>query len=1402
LKNLLLGLSLFISFCLFSQNITFDNVPPLSGGGSTGNGAGVMFNFTTNQNIVIQNFRGAFNNATGSVTVWYNLTKISSAPGPTSNINPSNGWIALGTNTMTGLSPSLATPIVQTIPVPINLTLNAGDTIGIALYWNGTVYTSTNVNIPTFSNGTVTIIADASCAYAYNSTDSYGPRQVNGGVIYQLADPCVNPPFVGNALTSNHTPCTGQNFTLSLDSVTAGQGQSYQWQISSDNNSWINIAGATYPTLQTSQSSTNHYRCVLNCGTGTATSGAVMVTTTTNPLSGGIYTINNTLPTSGSNFQSFHHFSNAVACHGIGGHIVLNVANTGIPYNEQIHFGSLLNNGANASITINGNGASLIAAGGSQNRATLTLDAVQYVTVNNLRIETTASSNAYAVELRNDARYIVFNGCEIVAPITSIAISSAAFVSSNAPASAITAGLAMRDVQVKNCLIEGGYYGIVVNGPLTAPWATNNVVENCVIRDFYSYGLYIRGQENSAFIGNEITRPLRTNTATTYGIAGTSAMVGVRIQGNSIHNLGDQLTTNSSACYPIYFSAALGTAVSPCIIANNLVYNNFMNGVHCGMYVHGVSNYLNFYHNTVYLNNPTANNAAIQQAVFISSTNAGQFEFKNNIFNIEHSGSGEKYCFFRSSIIPNVAIDYNQYHINSGGNTNFIGYQTSIQTTFAQWQLAGNDNNGVLGDPVFASLATNNLTPMTGFGNNLAQNLNLIVPTDFNGVTRTASPDIGAIEYTPIADDIALLSGEIARGQCLSTNDTVRLTIQNVIGSAVDFALNPLTIAWTVSGPVNSNGTIVINTGSLALLGTLTVEATTANLSQVGVYTLTVHLVPNAMNLAAGNDTLSASQVEVTPQFLSATPSSALVISAQTVVDVTAQGSFLPTGYIYMSEICHFRGSTVGTPIGGWPSYLIADDYVELTGVPNMDISGYIFESYTATALNGGSHVLPAGTVFGPNGTMILAIGQLGSSVPSPANYYYHTGGTVTFGSTVVMGHVLKDPQGNVVDAVAYGNYTFPAVSGVTAADWTGTTPAVGSTGNRLQGPDLNNSTGWINSGTSPQTPNVVNQNIIVTPAQGVSGFTWTLNGVVVDTVPNTTFGPWSQDGVYHYVANHITPCGTFTDTATITVILPCDNPNNASYTSPTCGELFVSWNSVPNRVNSSLEYGPAGFTPGTGSITLGASSPLHITGLTGNTDYDIYIVDTCANGFSNSTLLTATTFGAPLPTVSATFNQTSTGATSATVSFDASASADYSSLSWDFGDGSTATGATVDHTYSANQNYTVVLTGTNNCGTTTQTYQVTVAGIGLESEISQTLSVYPNPNRGVFSITFSSEIKDDVQISITNATGQLIGEWNNASVQGQFKQDFDLSRYPAGVYFMKISSNQVTTTKQIILTP
>jgi len=175
--------SLFVNKDISAQSITFDNVPPLSGGGSTA--GGVCFNFATNQAIVVENLRCAFSTASGTANIWYNPNKINGQP----TINVANGWVNLGTATFAGQSPASANPVVQTIPIPLTLNMMPGDTFGFAIQWTGNVYPTTNVNTPTFTNGIVTIIADASCAFTFSSamTSFFTPRQINGGVIYSIA---------------------------------------------------------------------------------------------------------------------------------------------------------------------------------------------------------------------------------------------------------------------------------------------------------------------------------------------------------------------------------------------------------------------------------------------------------------------------------------------------------------------------------------------------------------------------------------------------------------------------------------------------------------------------------------------------------------------------------------------------------------------------------------------------------------------------------------------------------------------------------------------------------------------------------------------------------------------------------------------------------------------------------------------------------------------------------------------------------------------------------------------------------------------------------------------------------------------------------------------------------------
>ena len=188
-------------------------------------------------------------------------------------------------------------------------------------------------------------------------------------------------------------------------------------------------------------------------------------------------------------------------------------------------------------------------------------------------------------------------------------------------------------------------------------------------------------------------------------------------------------------------------------------------------------------------------------------------------------------------------------------------------------------------------------------------------------------------------------------------------------------------------------------------------------------------------------------------------------------------GPFFSSSPFIFTEICQFK-STIGQPVNGWPAWLIAGNYVEISGIPGSDLGGTTLEQWTTSLIS--SHTFPPGTLISPWGTAIIATGGLSSSIPSPAHYYYHGNGNYSGGflSTLSSGRILRDTNGAIIDAVGYRGYTFLPASGVTSQHWSGTTPGMNA-GIRLEGMYTRTSANWVqSSAATPQDPNVFHESI------------------------------------------------------------------------------------------------------------------------------------------------------------------------------------------------------------------------------------------------------------------------------------------------------------------------------------
>jgi hypothetical protein len=103
------------------------------------------------------------------------------------------------------------------------------------------------------------------CAYqAFGEVHDYKVSVV-------VATPCVNPPVAGTAVaTPPGISCIGKNVTLDLIGITISNGQSYDWERSTDNINFTSISG---PSLSSNKTIVTtgpaYYRCKVSCNNNT-----------------------------------------------------------------------------------------------------------------------------------------------------------------------------------------------------------------------------------------------------------------------------------------------------------------------------------------------------------------------------------------------------------------------------------------------------------------------------------------------------------------------------------------------------------------------------------------------------------------------------------------------------------------------------------------------------------------------------------------------------------------------------------------------------------------------------------------------------------------------------------------------------------------------------------------------------------------------------------------------------------------------------------------------------------------------------------------------------------------------------------------------------------------------------
>ena len=591
---------------------------------------------------------------------------------------------------------------------------------------------------------------------------------------------------------------------------------------------------------------------------------------------GGTFTINNLLPTGGTNFNNFTDAitnANVLGTSTLTNPLIFNVS-AGQIFNEnppELTASGNANNriifrkfGSGANPIVNATGTT------ATNEAALSMGSADYITFDGIDV---SSSNAL-LEFGYRMRSLVgTNGC-IFNTITNARVtlnntltSSIGIVitsstsSGGATVSAISGQMennTISNMVIENCGLGGVF---LISGNATFPGQSNRVI-NTTIGAAYTgtptgdiggsttagaYGITAQSQNN--FEASNCTIRNIMSSGIKRGILTTSSTGITNIFNNRIFGIRNNLNTSLNSSRGIDVSQ--NTLAGPTNITN--VYNNEISdltatysGVASATRVivgifNGTGNAtseINIYNNTVVIDGSsslTASNVVMEWGGSTSIYNVRNNHFINNT--AAQSGVAKHYVLRTSSATLMGAaasiINNNNYFLSNTTN-GFMGLLNATDAaTIAAIDLAiiapaSNDANTVTLNPLFVNSANRDFRPQVKALDNTAAVIP-VVNRDINGNLRSGTPDIGATEFS-IGAPVVVTNNASGIGQTAAIlNGAISSSFPAVISSGILFGT-------TSSLSLGAPGATDLATSPAVTLGAFNVNATGLTASTVYFY--------------------------------------------------------------------------------------------------------------------------------------------------------------------------------------------------------------------------------------------------------------------------------------------------------------------------------------------------------------------------------------------------------------------------------------------------------------------------------------------------------------------------------------------------------------------------------------
>lgn len=540
-----------------------------------------------------------------------------------------------------------------------------------------------------------------------------------------------------------------------------------------------------------------------------------------------------------SNFPTINEAIGTLYQCGVAGPVVFNIEPG--TYNGQIL--ALRGNipGASAANTIifDGNNPSSVTlthdGSGTLQAATVLLDNVQFVTIQNMTINTTATGTVrgHGIHLINQADNNSIIGNIINSTWAALINDKIGIVVSNSLTDDFSEGNNANNLLIQGNTINGGEMGMHIEGSAIVGVIRNIQIIDNIIEGYDDYGVYTDEIDSLIIIGNTI-RSLNGSTIAC-GLYMFDAVY-YQIERNLIHSID----------WGIYMSSmnnpSFGTRAR---VANNMVTSETDDALYattCGT--------VDIWNNT-FASRPATTAGA--NGAYLLSPVSGTIDLRNNIF-YTNSNSTSAYALQVSVNTAQLALENNVYFSNAPNN--IIRYGTA-NFTFANW-VANNvytyDQNSLNVNPLFVNLATGDLH-IQNAALNAAGDSTVAVFNDFDLEVRpslgTTRPDIGADEILLVNNDaIAIGVASPLVAACENTTQSVDV----VVGNNGIANLTSVNVIVNVSGPVNTtlNGSY---TGTLTTGQNTTVNVGTINTTGGGQFCFEV-IVQMTADANTTNDTI------------------------------------------------------------------------------------------------------------------------------------------------------------------------------------------------------------------------------------------------------------------------------------------------------------------------------------------------------------------------------------------------------------------------------------------------------------------------------------------------------------------------------------------------------------------